>query len=776
MKLNAAIFMCICCLFATIQTEAQHWQQVELTSSMDQFTLQEGSDGLVSIIAHEQDYHYPQGINAPALPLITVSVLVPPGAKLENYSCSVERVTERVNVQLARAAVPVPISQMDKYEPGPRQYKGSFPEKTVSYVTTMIQRGYTWFSFDYSPFEYDAESGNLTHARKLVLDLEYRVLPEGILIHRPDPALVEHIKERIVNPDDLDRFYPEGQDYGFQLKSSQDRVDYLIITSEALKPAFKPLMEWKTRKGLRTHLVTMEEISENYDDPSIQLKLKRCLYDYYRDHGLTWVLLGGDAEIVPVQGCYSTARTEADIPIEDWSIPTDLFYACFDMRFDWNSYVDDRIGQLNWDGHDMNPEVYISRVPLKTSQQVEAFVSKTIRYEKDPPLEDFFGKMLLSGVRFWNIWDGKSDSHHRSENFYNNDIKYLWKGEKVGFYDTGTDLLEGSPHEVTDENLSMKLNSGYGFFHFSGHGNINSLLMETGDAFDSDDAMGLVNPVPGIVLANSCDVNAFDSINPCLSEAFLRNPVGGAIAFFGSSRFGFDNAEASGDLGPSFKLNASFAKYLFGNSPLSKWKSFAAIAAMAKSDFVHSGSSGGAHNYLQYSVNPIGDPELPLYAYDPRVFDRVRIYQLGNELTVNTGGIMNGRICLTSLDLEEGYQQVVENMSFHTFQEIPGSFQVTLTAPGYRPYIYRTAGITSLEENPDININVYPVPAREYLIIELGEPTAVVKLCDLNGRVLLDMIVNRGQNQLDISEFPEGIYILKIISGSGRKITRVAKL
>jgi hypothetical protein len=776
MKSRAAIFLCICSQFGILKTEAQHLQQVEVSVTMDRFTLEEDPDGLVSIISLEPDDLYPQGSNVPALPMIRFSVLVPPGAQLENYSYTVERAIVKENVKLARAPVPVPVSWIDKYEPGQRQYRGSFPQATVSYVTTMIQRGYTWFGFDYSPFGYDGETGNLTLVSKVFLTLEYRVLPEGIQILRPDPAVAGYIKERIVNPEDLDRFYPEGQEYGLQLKSSQDRVDYLIVTSEALKPAFKPLLEWKTRKGLSARLVTMEEIIENYDDPSIQLKLKRCLFDYYRDHGLTWVLLGGDSEVVPVQGCYGVANVGVDVPVEDWSIPTDLFYACFDMRFDWNSYADDKIGQLNLDGHDMIPEVYISRVPLKTMQQVETFVSKTIRYETDPPLKDFFGRMLLSGVKFRNIWDGKSDSHHRSENFYNNYVKYHWGGKKVGFYDTGTDFPEGSNYEVTTENLSTQLNSGFGFFHFCGHGNNQYLEMEKGEVFNSEDAMGLVNPVPGIILANSCYVNAFDSIDPCLSEAFLRNPVGGAIAFFGSSRLGFDNVVASSDLGPSFRYDASFTKYLFGETPMSRWKSFATIAAMAKSDFVYSGSAGGSFNYLQYAVNPIGDPELPLYTSDPWIFDHVRIFRFGNELTVNTGGIEKCRICLTSLDLEEGYQEVVENHSFHTFQEIPGTFQVTITAPGYRPYIYRSAGITSVDENSVIHVKVYPVPAREFLIIELAEPEAEVQFCDLNGRVLQDMKIYRGHHRLDIPGYPAGIYILKIISGSGRNAIRIAKL
>ena len=199
MKIRTAIIVSFSYLIAILQTEAQHWQQVDLTAATDQFTLEERNEGLVRIISYELDYQYPQGYNMPALPLIRISVLVPPGAELEDYSYTVEQVPVKENVQLARAPVPVPASQLDKYEPGYRPFSGSFPEATVSYIATSIQRGYTWFNFYYSPFRYDSETGNLTLARKVVLDLEYSVFPEENNFLSPDPALAGYIRERITD-------------------------------------------------------------------------------------------------------------------------------------------------------------------------------------------------------------------------------------------------------------------------------------------------------------------------------------------------------------------------------------------------------------------------------------------------------------------------------------------------------------------------------------------------------------------------------------------------
>ena len=195
---------------------------------------------------------------------------------------------------------------------------------------------------------------------------------------------------------------------------------------------------------------------------------------------------------------------------------------------------------------------------------------------------------------------------------------------------------------------------------------------------------------------------------------------------------------------------------------------------MAKADFNKSARAGGAYLYLQHAINPMGDPELPLYTTDPLTFDHVRIYRFGNELTVNTGGIENSRICLTSQDLNDGYQQVSENISFKTFKEIPESFQVTITAPGFRPHIY-TNQATSIQKLNQVKVSVYPNPAQEFIMIDLAESSAKVQLCDLNGRVLEDLTIYNGSFRMDMSPFSDGIYFLNITTDSGNGSFKVVK-
>lgn len=299
--------------------------------------------------------------------------------------------------------------------------------------------------------------------------------------------------------------------------------------------------------------------------------------------------------------------------------------------------------------------------------------------------------------------------------------------------------------------------------------------MEEGSGFKSEDALSLTNEASGIMLSTSCDVNAFDSLDPCLSEAFMRNPEGGCVAFLGSSRYGFGNPDQTSLLDPSFQYSASFMKYLFTASSGVRGNSFATVAALAKSDFTHNGSSGGIYLYLLYALNPMGDPELPIFTRDPSVFDNVRMYRMGNTLTVNTGGVSNCRICLTSDDLSDGYHKVIENVSYCTFEDIPGAFQVTITARDFIPYRYRSGSATGMENNLNSFIRIFPNPVSEDLRVDVDFQEGDLYLYDIRGRLMQEKKLFFGSNKVSMSAYPEGTYLLKFMSDRSTGWAKVLK-
>jgi hypothetical protein len=68
------------------------------------------------------------------------------------------------------------------------------------------------------------------------------------------------------------------------------------------------------------------------------------------------------------------------------------------------------------------------------------------------------------------------------------------------------------------------------------------------------------------------------------------------------------------------------------------------------------------------------------------------------------------------------------------------------------------------------NINIYPNPAKDYLMIEGLDKPAVLKLMTISGREIMQMDNFEGP-KLDLRYLQSGIYILKLLPASGEPIT-----
>ena len=56
--------------------------------------------------------------------------------------------------------------------------------------------------------------------------------------------------------------------------------EYLIITVDSLKHAFEPLSNWKTTKGVKATVLTIEDINNNYSEDTLPLRIKKAIKDY----------------------------------------------------------------------------------------------------------------------------------------------------------------------------------------------------------------------------------------------------------------------------------------------------------------------------------------------------------------------------------------------------------------------------------------------------------------------------------------------------------------
>ena len=211
--------------------------------------------------------------------------------------------------------------------------------------------------------------------------------------------------------------------------------------------------------------------------------------------------------------------------------------------------------------------------------------------------------------------------------------------------------------------------------------------METGFPFYSEDAMELYNPLPCIILTTSCTTNAFDAYghrilnkDPCLSEAFIRNPYSGVVAYLGSSREGW-SYRGSSKFGSSLLLNAYFYEFLFRHEEIN----FAKLVSRAKERL---NIAEGANRWVVYSVNPIGDPEMPIYTNSPEKFTTPNYIWDGTNLHVETG-LENCTIAITDKStMGNNYFQAYKDTRQATFTGlVKGDYTLCITKHNYIPYM-----------------------------------------------------------------------------------------
>jgi hypothetical protein len=581
----------------------------------------------------------------PALPYLPVNYVVPYGSEYVTIEFTYDSVlfAENITIKPTQQIIPlIPnLSLPEKVQPLKNIYKSSdpFPKTIIENTSTQKMSKYEFFTFEVSPFIYYPLENKIFLVKNLQVNISYNLNSTPSNQNRFDDGTFYNIlKDEVINPEVL---CFDNSNY------INNNINYLIITDSSLIEAFRPLKNWKDQKGVKTEIVSTQHIYSNYQGATDQLKIKNCIQDYYENKGTLFVLLGGGVNTVPVQRVYSNAVDPADN-----TIPCDLYYSCFDNTFNWDGNDNKIYGEVA-DNIDLSPEVFISRAPVETVSHTNAFVNKTLNYEKNPPLNNFANEMVNFGIKVFTQWDGRCDAAWLTERLFDDYVDPYWSGTHHSFYEIDS---SGTSYHISDSLLTSEINKGYNFMFMASHGEPNEYLHPPAvSIFDIEDVYELNNPLEqGIIVTIACFTNAFDDIigyststgypilfDSCLSESFLRYDAGGAVAYHGSSRFGLGLAEPSSDFGPSFLHSANFFKCLFSGQPFDNKYKLGAIAAKTKIHFIAAASIDDSYRWLQFTLNVLGDTELDIFTEDPSPItlfcpDSVPLGNLQN-IIINTG-------------------------------------------------------------------------------------------------------------------------------------------
>lgn len=468
-------------------------------------------------------------------------------------------------------------------------------------------------------------------------------------------------------------------------------VQYLIITNDAMAPAFQPLADWKTQCGVPAVVRTLSFIRQQYpigaDDAE---RIRLFIRDAYARWGVKWVLLGGDTDVIPERLAFNVSFYQLE------HIAADIYYSCLDGN--WNADGNSEYGEgfqdefTPGDNADLLPEVYVGRATVSTPLEAQTFVTKTFQYERTP-VSGYLNKWLLfAEVLFPQPYNGGPidlDGAQLAEDvlpFTDRNPSLLVKR----LYENNTDPAY-RPGALPESKVAVlaELQAGPGLALHVGHGFRNSMSVADNTLVNAD-ASNLTN---GNKLFNlyaiDCTSSAIDF--PCIGEAFFKNPNGGAVTVVGSTRFDFPTAGRA--------YQQEYFRLFFVDSV----SAIGELQARQKLPFVAFSFYDGVNRWTQMTLLMLGDPELRMYNGEFRTLQvsGPSSYALGDSVLnvhVETGGQPLYKARVTAYKPNDEFRSALTdgagNVSLPFRPDSTGAFTITVTAYNARPF-QTTSNVTA---------------------------------------------------------------------------------
>jgi hypothetical protein len=421
----------------------------------------------------ENGSHTSRGL--PELPLQTVLIAIPNKSSVHlNLLEYQKEVIKNAVIFPHQGTVyrnPKASSNRDSFHYNSTFYSGNdcFPKNMISNENIVSIGHQKYFQFQINPFIYCPADSSLTIISDLELAFE-----------------ISHMDTNSVLSD-LKRKTPLSLSDGHSKPDSLFPSLY-IIAADTMYNSIIPFAEWKNRKGIKTSIVRLSEIS-SIPDP---VRIKKHLKDSFDAGVLEYVLLVGDVNYIP------------------------SFYGIE------NALNDHEYAKLN--GNDYLPDIITGRFPVNSPEECNIIVEKTINYERYPDISP------------GNEWYNKASVIASNANMDNmHGVHLLNYLNKKGFSEV--DDLRAKINKFNAFEISDALNDGRSLVFYIGHGSSTEWkVLPSG--FNNNHIRDLNNTekMPAIISV-ACSNADLDYLNgPCFAETWMHvDKNKGAITFLGAT-------------------------------------------------------------------------------------------------------------------------------------------------------------------------------------------------------------------------------------------------
>jgi hypothetical protein len=530
----------------------------------------------------------------PLLPVYGITLLLPPGSVVESVQVEMgEPVLVGLGYVIEPTLEPVPYSAVESTDHATdvRYAAGqSYPTSAYEVIGKYAFRGYELLIVCLSPVAYVAGSGEVSYYPEISVLVETQKSGGVNPLFRDDPRDLAAVTKKVVNPEMVSSYTEEYQPVGM------DEYDLLILTTDEFKDGFIPLQSAHESQGITTEIKTLSEVPFHLDEATSE-DIRDFLRDEYLEAGIEYLLIGGDADMVPARKLWVEAWSGGDTTF----MPSDLYYGCLDGPYDYNE--NDRWGEpddgTNGGDVDLVAEIYVGRACVGSSQEIDNFVEKTIDYIDSGGYSS--GPAEMVGEHLWDNPDTWGGDYMDELIDGSSAHGYTTVGLPLGEY-TITQLYDRdwTGHDWPKSEIINRINNGARIINHLGHSSYGYCMK-----LQNSDVTGLTNSDPCFIYSQGCMAGGFDDPedHDCIAEYFTVKTPTAAFAGIWNARYGW-GVTGSTD-GPSQKYHREFLDAIFGEDI----PEFGKANQDSKEDNLYR-LSGHCMRWCYYQLNLFGDPTL----------------------------------------------------------------------------------------------------------------------------------------------------------------------
>jgi len=327
-------------------------------------------------------------------------------------------------------------------------------------------------------------------------------------------------------------------------------------------------------------------------------------------------------------------------------------------------------------------------------------------------------------------------------------------------------------YSETTTQVTNAFNANKVFGIYSGHGG--EYRWVDGPPFTQSNVNALTNTVFPFVYSFACETGSYE-LSECFAETWIRT-ANGAVSFYGSSIWS--------DWTPDDILEKEIVKAKF-NSGLHKVRP---MLNQGMNEFIniHFGGYGNVTNgsyalcYLE-QYNLFGDPSISTLTYCPSniTLQNIQIennqsnsYQAVNNITVAGSGTTFKAKSGSDLSLYAG-NEITLNGGFEielgatlTIDNKPCETSGTTKSAAFKnsEEINEVNDLSSVDDVANISIKIIPNPNPGSFKVVSSNTDAVknIEIYDLSGTEIYGLSTTQNETVIDISDQPNGLYLLKL--------------